>query len=274
MNNIILTPYTRYLSKVSALRVAYEKESSHSDSILALIGNQSSEPFVFNGKAYLLCITPRSGSTFFSDILGKTQSLGQCHEHFPSEMGGLVPSWMNECSGLADAFGRLQRNAQPLDFFGIKGTPLQMFPLITAGAFGNPSIPLRYIYLRRKDILRQAISLCRAAKTGEWHSDDPNVSDPEISIDEIVTQMKLLRRMEADWEVIFHTLGIAPFRLFYEELLAEPLVTYSRVGEYLGVKWKKDPLLCRSDFLPLVDRYDPIRLKHLTSTFNDIPLPG
>jgi len=259
-----------YLSRVSCLEETFDEEAEHSRLILSQLHHDAGQPIVFNGRAYFMCITPRSGSTFLADILSKTGALGPCKEHFPAEYGNYVPDWMTAYRGIAEVFRVLRRDSLPTPFFGIKGSLLQMFPLISAGAFGNPSLPFRYLYLRRKDVIGQAISLCRAAKTGEWHSSDPHVPDPEISIGEIIASVKHLKRMEADWEVIFSMLRIKPLRLTYEQCVAEPKKTFTEIGSYLGVTWPFDPTTIRSSLTPLAEKRDPLWQTKLRSHFEDI----
>src|SRR5215472_2691680 len=38
------------------------------------------------GPGFLVCITPRSGSSLLCDVLGKTGSVGFAREHFPSSL--------------------------------------------------------------------------------------------------------------------------------------------------------------------------------------------
>jgi LPS sulfotransferase NodH len=246
-----------YKARITSLSQVFAEEWMHAQRVLAEIDTHATPVFSFGGRAYFLCMTPRSGSSYLADVLQQTKTVGDCAEHFPSEYGGNAPVWMTACRDLRQVLETLQRSALPSPWFGIKGSLLQFFPLIAAGVFGNPTMRTSYLYLRREDLIAQAISLSRAAKSGEWHSTDAHVADPEISMDELIANLRLLRRMEADWEVIFTVLGISPLRLSYEQCLKNPNDTFESIRKLLGVSWQVDPGTIQSRFSSLAEKQDP-----------------
>jgi LPS sulfotransferase NodH len=216
------------------------------------------------GRGYLLCITPRSGSSMLADVLGRTGSVGAAKEHV--RVRAPLSKWMAKCGDLAGCFAELGSNA-PAGYFGIKGDLYQMFPLISEGAFAGPGCIFKHIYLTRRDTLGQAISLARAVKTNEWHSHDAPVADPELTLAEIVSQFRYIRQMEADWETVFTALRVAPLRLCYEDLIAEPALIFEQVRQYLNVNWLVDPAGIVSEYQQISVRHNPKWLQKQRSRF-------
>src|SRR5690242_19680010 len=80
-------------------------------------GNGTCKPF--RGRGYMLCITPRSGSSMLGDVLGRTGSVGVAMEHF-EEPDSPLADWMQDCDSLQEMLRRLQQNV-PGGYFGIQG---------------------------------------------------------------------------------------------------------------------------------------------------------
>ena len=202
----------------------------------------------------------------FADILERTGSIGPTYEHFRAN-GHPVPEWMVTCVDLRDALAELEKNA-PEGCFGIKGTLLQMFPLISDGIFAGPAACMsKHVYLTRRDILGQAISLARAVKTNEWHSHDTSVPDPELTLEDIVGKLRYIQEMQADWETVFTTLRIRPLRLYYEDLVTEPLLVFEEIRQYLNVEWRVDPADVVSKYQSVSARHDLQWLREQRSRF-------
>jgi trehalose 2-sulfotransferase len=238
---------------ISALRQIFPDHESQARAILG----RFSETHPVNGRGYLLCITPRSGSSLLSDVLGRTGSVGMAREHFRTP----VPDWMATCANLNDVLRMLEDKA-PSGYFGIKGDLFQMFPLISEGLFAGPGI-FKHIYLTRRDHIGQAISLARAVKTNEWHSHDVSVPDPDLTIEDVLGYLRYLRTMERDWETVFTALQLAPLRLSYEDLVTDPAGVFERIRQFLDVQWKVDPIRIVSAYQSVSGRHDPRWMKNL-----------
>jgi trehalose 2-sulfotransferase len=243
--------------KVDALRRVFPDHDRVSRTSLSkLIGVRSGTREPVGGRAYLLCMTPRSGSSFLSDILGQTGSVGIAKEHFPTSPEDPLPSWLARCASLNDAFRILQEDA-PSGYFGIKGGLFQMFPLISEGVFAGPKSIFKHLYLTRRDRVGQAISLARAVKTNEWHSSDAPAPDPDLSFEDVLFYLRYLRTMEADWETVFSALQLDPLHLYYEDLITEPASAFERIRQHLDVQWKIFPADIVSVHRSLSQRHDP-----------------
>jgi len=256
---------------IATLRRAFPDHERHARAILdQFAGNRRDATPPLSGRGYLLCITPRSGSSMLADVLGRTQSVGVAREHFRAD-GASIPDWMGTCDNLNEVLRKIQSNA-PSGYFGLKGDLFQMFPLISEGVFAGPDCIFKHIYLTRRDHIGQAISLARAVKTNEWHSHDAPAPDPELIIDEVLGYVRYLRAMESDWETVFTTLGIAPLRLYYEDLVSGAASVFDRTRQYLDVQWKVDPMGIVSSYKPVRERHDPRWIENLRSQLEVLPV--
>ena len=101
-------------------------------------------------------------------------------------------------------------------------------------AFGR----LKFIYLRREDVVAQAISLYRASQTGYWHIDEGQAPDqpPAFDFDTISLLVAELRQDNLDWQSWFERVGVKPMPVVYEDFAADPETAVSEVLRFLEVE--------------------------------------
>ena len=100
-----------------------------------------------------------------------------------------------------------------------------------------------FIHLTRENKLDQAISHLRAEQSGLWHraadgSELERVTehrDPTYDADAIAAHMEAAERMDRAWEAWFEAETIAPLRVTYDVLSADPFATRDRILKALGV---------------------------------------
>src|SRR6266567_6464066 len=134
--------------------------------------------------SYLICTTPRSGSWLLSEALQATEIAGRPREYFAPE---LQDEWLRRWrSPTISSYGDfvamvLTRGTTDNGVFGCKLHWYQFEHLLARlrelNPHGNPSdvdlvartFPnVRYVWLFRRDKVRQAISYYRASHTGQW----------------------------------------------------------------------------------------------------------
>lgn len=82
---------------------------------------------------------------------------------------------------------------------------------------------VKWIWLRRKNKVLQAISLYRSQQSGKWHfakdDEDPTNTIPEmdVSVEEVSNLMLRLALSELGWDNFFRDNEIEPYVLFYED---------------------------------------------------------
>jgi LPS sulfotransferase NodH len=186
--------------------------------------------------SYMICFVPRSGSTLLAELLGSTGLAGAPEEYFhPVTMPRLMREW--EVDTLEDYVrALLARKTGANGVFGVKVARGQYW-----ATFGEsdprPLFPeLRFVYVRRLDRVRQAVSWARALQTLQWASwvgarpDRRATYDPE----EIERKLNRVSGDEAAWESLFAEHGISPLRVLYEELAEAREQTVRRVTDFIG----------------------------------------
>lgn len=190
---------------------------------------------------YIICATPRSGSNLLCEILSSLGFAGNPAEHFWDPPG-------SEVEPLADRWPHvLQSGTCPDGVFGTKlmwyqaerlqrelpavvGMPDEPLTRIFATILDDP----KYVYLTRRDRVRQAVSLVRAMQTGQWRSMDPEAGAPKYNAEAISREIEFLLDDERNWEGFFARNALAPYRLTYEDLDSAPQDTVAGLLAFLG----------------------------------------
>ena len=218
---------------------------------------------MFDG--YIICGTPRTGSTLLCNLLASTKRAGNPDSFYGRKfMSAWAEEWrlpdrgtMSERDfniaylnaavaagkGGAGIFGlRLMR--ENLD--ELSADLDQIFPQLPSDrarlekAFGR----ILYIHLSREDKLAQAISLVKAEQTGLWHMapDGTEIErlappkEPEYDFARINREVLELESYDAAWNSWFDAQGIEPLRIGYETLSANPASALIGICEALGVQ--------------------------------------
>ena len=107
--------------------------------------------------------------------------------------------------------------------------------------FGLRIIPvdlpnLKYISIKRRNRVRQAVSYARAIQTNQWAVTHHSTNDsPEYNFVQIKTLLERIRQEERKWETFFSTHNIQPLRLVYEEFSGDMLAAVSDCFSHLGL---------------------------------------
>jgi trehalose 2-sulfotransferase len=248
-------------------------------------------------RAYVVCSTQRSGSTYLCSLLAGTGVAGNPQEFFEAMAEtGVPPQPRFFLAGLPRAGVEVRDDRRATDGpeysdltvvdgwrqhlertyrlgttdNGVFSTKLMWNQLpemqwhasalpqlagleglaLLEALFGRPS----YVWVRRRDTVRQAISLWRALQSGAWRrerpSDDTGTTQLRYSFDAIE---HLRRRMDTDdrsWGRFFAASGIDPLELNYEDDVSpDPGRAVRRVLSHVGVElpaqWQPSTSLLR-----------------------------
>jgi len=214
-------------------------------------------------KSYILCATPRTGSTLLCDLLAATKQCGAPDSFF---MANVDPHWRKVwgmptegdpadpayCAAML--LGAVTAGKGGTDIFGLRLMQSDL-PALSAligrvhpglgsdrarleAAFGE----VLYIHLSRVDKLAQAISLVKAQQTGLWHiaPDGREVerlappAEPEYDFPRLKAKLAELDAFDTAWTDWFADQGITPLRIGYESLSADPVAELTRICIALG----------------------------------------
>jgi LPS sulfotransferase NodH len=192
--------------------------------------------------AYIICGTPRTGSTLLCKLLASTGTSGDPHSFYRRQD---VSAWAEEWKLPGrDTMGELEFNVAYLnsalsagkggsDVFGLRlmrenlgelsAILDQIFPKLASDtarfekAFGR----ILYIHLSRENKLAQAVSLIKAQQTGLWHiapdgSEIERVAPPQAphyDFDRVKGELAELEAYDAAWNFWFAAQGITPLRV-------------------------------------------------------------
>ena len=202
--------------------------------------------------AYLLCGTPRTGSTLLCSLLSSTGVLGHPESYFrePDEAvwarrfgletdGPRVHDYnafvqAARATGTSEngifaarvMWGSLERTVEGL------GKPADQSDLVALErAFGN----LAFLHLQREDVIGQAVSWCRAEQTGFWQHGDIASRQPHQNLDQMKRLHHAIRAHNTAWRSWFDRHGVQPQTVTYEGLVDDPGGTVAGVAAFLGV---------------------------------------
>lgn len=187
--------------------------------------------------SYLVCATARSGSSLLCEALSDTELAGRPWEYFYDVH---EPMWRGRWQVPPDApFGdylarALEHGATPNGVWAAKvmmgylrdltrrlhGTPrfadreLSPFDLLSQ-TFPN----LHWVWITRRNKVRQAVSLARAVQTQAWWAGMPQVRSPEYDFAEIDRLLQVVTLHEAGWQELFSAHAVTPFVVVYEDFV-------------------------------------------------------
>lgn len=214
--------------------------------------------------SYIICGTPRTGSTLLCDLLTSTRVAGEPDSFFMrdvdpiwAERWGLPPregegtanhssaylkAAISSGRGQTGIFGlRLMRENLP-DLMTMLD---QVYPGMSSDAERLQAAIGRVlcIHLFRQDKLSQAISMVKAEQTGLWHI-APDGSElerlappkaPQYDFDRIKAKLDELVQYDAKWVSWFSEQKIKPLQITYETLSEQPEAAVGAICDELGV---------------------------------------
>lgn len=215
-------------------------------------------------RAYILCTTPRSGSTLLCKLLAATGVAGRPESYFHKPD---LAAWMRAHGQEGTAFPSraaclravfdtaMEKGRAGTAMFGLRlqGGSLPYFAEQLAvlhpgldrtrdqidAAFG----PTRYLYLRREDTLDQAISRVMAQQTGLWHkaadgTEMERTAPPaepcfdRAAIDAAMQEAEALNSFWQDW---FTAQNVTPFPINYDALAQDPAKILAEILSFLDL---------------------------------------
>lgn len=213
--------------------------------------------------AYVVCATPRVGSSYLCSALGGVPGAGEPTEWFgramlhmrADEWGVRDPrstadrprltsteDYVRKVRGHATANGALALKVHwnQVRWCGDR-LGMDVFDVFA----GRDD--LRYVQLWRHDLVAQAVSSHIASYTKIYHrfAGRPNVpieefagmrsAEPEYDFERLLAVLLELATHEAGWDEYFTKTGLRPYRLAYEDLEADLLAAVNGVLGHLGL---------------------------------------
>jgi LPS sulfotransferase NodH len=232
-------------------------------------------------RCYLVCATPRSGSTLLCKALEATGMAGHPEEFFEAKRETGCPArgsdylWDAPGVDLQELLGddpqppapdysaltpgeeyrehlrrTLEWGTSDNGVFGAKvmwGHRADFLPLARSvpdlhdlperelldALFPN----LTYVWVRRGDTVRQAVSLWKAIQTQSWRADQAagRTREPVYHFEALHHLRRMLERNDTAWGRWFEERGLHPLELSYERIASDPATAVATVLRLLGL---------------------------------------
>ena len=169
---------------------------------------------------FFVCTSARSGSFFFMDLLNTSGTVQTVREHL----------WHARELKTDEELMSYWKNIE-VDLEETWGTKIDVRDIRTVERYlsiqqVSPS-SIKWIRLRRRDKINQAISHCRMLRTGVQHLFDSDTeekknlakSDMEIPVDELNQFALLYFFVDSVWENFLDKHQITPYSLYYEDFI-------------------------------------------------------
>lgn len=203
--------------------------------------------------SYLICATPRCGSNLLCEALENTGLAGIPAEYFWDEA-----HWTRKwgTASYTDYLHEvIKRSTTQNQVFGTKVMWGYFDAFVTRVretseyGRGNRSAHelldrlfpcLRYIWITRRDKVRQAVSFWKSLQTLVWFSKagidpTPPRKEPEYRFEAIDHFVQEIVMHEAAWQAYFDRHVIVPYSVIYEDLVSTYEETALKILDWLGV---------------------------------------
>ncbi len=202
--------------------------------------------------SYIIASVQRSGTHLLCSILRSTGVAGSPAEHFLSKPGQTWEKRWGAPSRAAYVQNVLRQNTSANGVFGTVvmrsyfERMLQMLQEIPA--YKNPNgaqllaavfCKPKYIWMRRRNQVEQAVSWAMACQTGVWTQKVKEKSQPraipKFNFKVIDEWCNRIAAHDQGWANYFHENQIEPLVIFYEDVVASHRTAAERVLEFLGL---------------------------------------
>jgi len=211
--------------------------------------------------SYLICATPRTGSTLLCGLLTSSGVAGLPASYFNRRgLHQYAEDWRiarPRDGRIDEAYVRaaLAAGTTSNGVFGgrimAETLPELIADLVEAAPGAGTDVEvlstyfgrLQFVHLRRQDVVAQAVSWAKAMQTHFWHPGEavePGGRDPHYDEELIGRLVGTIETFEARWATWFAAHSIVPCEVSYEELAADPLSTAHKVLDHLGLRLPPD----------------------------------
>ena len=179
-------------------------------------------PFSGKPRTYVVAASPRSGSNLLGHLLMSTKVLGSPFEYFHPVH---ARTWM-PLLGVSDFQSMIEgiqaRRTSPTGWFGVKSHWFQFRRLLANEPLMRFLAIERYIEIRRRDRLAQAISWVMARQTNAWISFQDRETQPQYDFAAIQSAVAAVQTEVEGWDRFFTQRKIPRLVIHYEDLVERP----------------------------------------------------
>jgi LPS sulfotransferase NodH len=187
-------------------------------------------------RGYAICTSGRSGSNLLCQYLSSTGVLGNPLEYFNGSGRRRLgyPAYPDDPSQQIGWI--LTEGATPNGIYGLKIFPAQVEQIEKSIRWAEMLPNLKFVLLKRRDILGQALSAVRAMQTDQWRSSMPARGPAPYDGEQIHERLRIAARDYAWWDIFFARKAVASTIIVYEDLLADPQSAVDQVADLFGLR--------------------------------------
>lgn len=193
-------------------------------------------------RRYIIAITPRSGSSYLCDTMAKGKRLGMPGEMLNQEF---IPSILKSIPGRTpDEYLRhvLRAKATKNGVAGLKASWFQFRNFTQSMSDLEYLAGFKYIYLTRRDLAAQAVSLYKATSSSVFHTNIQHQDKALEKLDTLEYDFKLIKKwyehivsQEQGWKAYFYENRIFPLCIAYEDIEEDVLGVMKRIAMFVKV---------------------------------------
>lgn len=198
-------------------------------------------------RLYIIFLTPRSGSTWLTELVMSAGRLGAPQEWFNDgwihteepALGCLPP----KLRGISDINAYV--DAVVDEGGGVAGLQLSVFQAAMLGELLDGPVDPKWLraifYLRRKDLYAQAVSAYRSVASGRFHSYQNSAdqidafNSVKFDQEKLIEWLNFLIISEKKFAELFERRRVQPIDLYYEDIVLDPLGTLREIASAIGV---------------------------------------
>lgn len=201
-------------------------------------------------RCVFLCYTNRSGSNLLGRLLRASGVFPK--DSFDEFFGPQVMTeakHSNAATNLEQYCRLLIRTDYPLN--GIKINAHQLLFIARSGLLGTSRDRPRFLFIKRQDLLDQAISYEKAKCTQEWwlprNTKQTQLTHEHYDEQKIIASIQEIAENNMLFESFFAMNGVDPMVVTYEDLGADPLEEVSRVFRKLNFSLSEEQFLAMKE---------------------------
>lgn len=198
---------------------------------------------------YVICSTARSGSNLLQRALWRTNLAGAPEEylteHYAADFAQRWPAIRNGDGYDLDRYVTelMRHRTSPNGAFGIKVHDAHLSePMLRDADIDALLSSPRYVWIRRRDRVRQAVSWSIAVQTGVWIADGEwlektkPTAEPAYDFDELADRLEALEQRDRTWAERFERSDARPHIVYYEDLASRYEETIRACLSALGIE--------------------------------------
>jgi len=229
------SPSINLFSGVHSEKINTYFQNVSRDQVDNLVSNENKD--IVSTEMFFICFTNRCGSNYLAQAISSDGRLAQPGENINFNTVVNISKDRGFSSFKEYFLWLVSSLKRESNFFGCKVSPDQLFFLYKQGLFELFKPKPKFIHMKRKDVIGQAVSLFIANKTKRWTSiQDGENFVVEYNPSELISIVKSIHYQNSIFESLFDLFGINPLVISYEDFIRNPNESIQLIGDFLNIK--------------------------------------